>query len=119
MDLQIGKEAHAEGGERGDGGSGCYDVALDSLDTQHVLLVIVASAPIGTNTGTATLGDNRGVDSNDVGHGEEDCEASSDLGKKQRPFALPGLSARGGVSKCQVPWLGSLMSDKGMSAALT
>lgn len=85
-DGHVGEEAHEEGGQgRNSGGSG-DDVTLDLCHAEHVVLILVASEVVGVaraDAGTAGIGDDGGVDGDNVGHGEEGDEAGAHLGEEE------------------------------------
>lgn len=57
-DLQICKQSHTETGEGRDGSSSGNGVALDGLNTEQILLILVADRVAGTaiaNTDAATV----------------------------------------------------------------
>lgn len=92
--LQVSQEAHEEGGQSRDGGSRGDGIALDGLNAQAVLGVVVADGIVGASiadAGTARVGDDGRVDGDDVGHGEEGGQAAADLGEEERTLALLGL----------------------------
>ena len=90
----VGEEAHGEGGQSGDGGSGSDEIAADLLNALQVFSVVgaeIAHALGRTNTGTASFRDNSAVDRDNVGHGEEGGKAGADFREEVGTLAFLGL----------------------------
>lgn len=67
---------------------------MDFLRAQKVFgirIAIICLALGGANTGATGLGYQIGIDTDNVGHGKERCQASADLRKEVAPFAFLGL----------------------------
>lgn len=77
----ICKKTHAEAGEGGDSGGSRDKISSDLIDAEHV--VGIGDAQIGTvrwtHTGATRVGDDGGIDGDDVCHGEEGCQTGADL----------------------------------------
>lgn len=94
IDLHISKQTHGKGRKRRDGRRRRHSITPNALDTQEVLLIRIADRIIigpGTDTRTAGIRDNRGVNGDNVGHGEEGGKAGADLGEEVGALALAAL----------------------------
>lgn len=98
----IRKQAHAKARQGRNGGCGSDQVAVNLLHTEHIRRVGIADSigrvGIVAHTRSARLREDVGVDTDDVGHGEEGGEARSDFGEEVGPLAFFGLYAH---SSCQ------------------
>lgn len=97
-DLQIGTETHEERGEGGNSSCSGNSIALDTRNTQGIVIIwhtqpgIIKGIAYASTSG---FGDDGGVDGNNVGHGKEGGKASSDLGEEERALALARLIGLG------------------------
>jgi hypothetical protein len=92
--LQVGKEAHAEGGKGTDGGSGSDGITTNGLLAEQVILVDLANGVLGTtiaDTRATGIRNNGSIHRDDVGHGKEGRNACANLSEEVGPFALPSL----------------------------
>ena len=99
--MHVGKSAHEEGREGGNGSSAGDEVAADLGFAEKVGVVGLADGIIGgrvlADAGAATGGDNGRIDGKNIGHGEECDDAGAELGQEVGALALAGLRRRRGM----------------------
>ena len=94
---QVGKQTHAECRKGRNGSSSSNDISADLLLAKRVFLVVVAdrvTLAAVADAGTASIGYDRGIDGDNIGHGEEGGHTGTDLGEEVRIGSSLGLKTR-------------------------
>ena len=94
MYSHVSQGAHEEASKSRNGGSGSDGVATHALLAEQVGLVGFADGVVGSRIAdarAASVGDNGCVDGDNVGHGEEGCQAGADLGGEDGAMAFSPL----------------------------
>lgn len=96
LNSHVGQQTEEESSQARDGGGSGDEISPDLVLAQQVVGVLHADGVLGrefTDTRAARVGDDAGVDGQDVRHGEEGDDAGADLGEE------PGAEARLGLSR--------------------
>lgn len=92
--LHVGKDAHDKSREGRDGSRGSHSITTNILNAEHVGIIIVAGGIVLSgfaDTGTSRVGDNGGIDSDDIRHGEEGGQTCANLCEEVGALALTPL----------------------------
>lgn len=96
-DSHVRQQTKEESGKRRDGCRCSDEVSLDFVLTQKVVGVLGADGVVRgrvlTDTGASGVGDDTGVDGEDVRHGEEGDDAGADLCEKLGAMTRASLIA--------------------------
>lgn len=93
----VGEESHSDTAQSRDGSSSSDKISVDLLNTEHIRRIAIAyigRIGIVAFASTSRLGDDACVDRDDVCHGEEGSESSSDLREEVSTLSFLGLDDR-------------------------